>query len=201
MSHFNLVVRAVIISSPYLVLAVYLFCDPCRNFTFRKSLGTTRTIPLDPIPGRNQRCCFQEGGNTIWHPRFTLCHTANSRGSFPNRHYGTQQNHSLSATFPPHKVRPEETADSVLTQHSSPDSQSSSPVNQEAQSSPPVILDSQSHIGHASATPPSPPNSHLQPSATPFRLFRTTQILIQCRITPMYATWTTGMPKPTSAPF
>ena len=92
-------------SSPYRVLALYLFRDLCRNFTFRKSLVTTRTTSLDPIPGRNQRCCFQEEGNTIWHTRFTLFHTTNSRGSFPSRHYDAQQNHSLSATFPPHRAR------------------------------------------------------------------------------------------------
>ena len=47
----------------------------------------------------------REEGNTIWHARLTLCHTTNSQGSSRSRHYGAQQNHSLSATFPPHRAR------------------------------------------------------------------------------------------------
>ena len=73
----------------------------------------------------------------------------------------------ITRSWPPSRrtERTEEMADSVLTQHSSPDSQSLSPVNQDVQSSAPVVSNSQSHIGPDSDTPPSPPEiaiTHLQ---------------------------------------
>ena len=62
----------------------------------------------------------------------------------------------------------EDTADSVLTQHLSPESRASPSVNPETQSSPPVIPDSQSHIGPNIATPPSPPEVSPPPERNPF---------------------------------
>ena len=56
-----------------------------------------------------------------------------------------------------HTELAEETADSVLTQHSSPESWASPSIHPETQSSPPVIPESQSHISLVIANLPSSP--------------------------------------------